>query len=381
MKLMHIVENLDKGAVENWLVNVFLESRKIRPDWEWTFYCIVGKPGRLDEKVRAAGGKIIYSEVTVSKKIKFLQQLRKTLIQGQFDIIHAHHDYLSGFYLLASAGLTFKRRILHIHNNDKGIPVGNRTLYKVLLPIFRWLGLKLSDVVLGISNHTLNDFKMKYSSGKPEFEVLYYGIDLTPYAIQPDRDSIRTALNLPAGSKILLFTGRMIEEKNPVYLIRILQALLLHRNDVFAVFAGKGPLEDAVVSLASEYKIKDHIRMLGWSDKIAVLMKSSDVFVFPRLETPKEGLGLVVVEAQAAGLPTFITEGIVKDAVIIPEIVFYQELKNLDQWVEDINCILDRGPAISNETALSRMKDSTFELGNATNNLIHFYERKFISLN
>ena len=52
MKIIHIVENLDKGAVENWLVNIFIESRKTRPGWEWTFYCILGKEGRLDEKVK-----------------------------------------------------------------------------------------------------------------------------------------------------------------------------------------------------------------------------------------------------------------------------------------------------------------------------------------
>jgi hypothetical protein len=103
MKIIHIVENLDKGAVENWLVSIFIESRKIRPDWEWTFYCILGNEGRLDEKVRSAGGRIIYSPVTVSNKLAFLKNLRRELTKGRYDILHAHHDYLSGFYLLASA--------------------------------------------------------------------------------------------------------------------------------------------------------------------------------------------------------------------------------------------------------------------------------------
>jgi len=376
MKLIHIVENLDRGAVENWIVNIFLESRKTRPDWDWTFYCILGKPGRLDEKVIAAGGKIVFSPVTVSEKLKFLRHLRTTFIRGNYDIVHAHHDYLSGFYLLAAAGLKFKRRILHIHNNDKGLPVGNRFLHKTLLPVFRWTGIKMSDDILGISEHTLNEFRMRYASPGPNFKVLYYGIDLTPFAVQPDREKLRSSLNLPGQSKILLFTGRMIDEKNPVYLVRILQALLKHRNDVYAVFAGKGPLEDEVIKYASEFQISEHIRMIGWTDSIAALMKSSDVFIFPRLETPKEGLGLVVVEAQAAGLPAFITEGIVNDAVIIPEMVYYRSLDDLDQWVEGINKILDSGAAISKETAFHRMQNSTFELSHATENLIEIYERK-----
>ena len=71
MKIIHIVENLNKGAVENWLVNVFVESRKIKPNWEWTFYCILGEEGGLDRKVKAAGGKIIYAPCSISNKIQF----------------------------------------------------------------------------------------------------------------------------------------------------------------------------------------------------------------------------------------------------------------------------------------------------------------------
>jgi glycosyltransferase involved in cell wall biosynthesis len=376
MKLIHIVENLDRGAVENWIVNIFLESRKVKPDWEWTFYCILGNPGRLDEKVLAAGGKIIYSPVTVSEKVKFLRHLRAALIRGHYDIVHAHHDYLSGFYLLATVGLKFKRRILHIHNNDKGLPVGNRFLYKILTPVFRWTGIKMSDDVLGISEHTLNEFRMGYSRYCPNFKVLYYGIDLAPYSEQPDREALRASLNLPKGSRILLFTGRMIDEKNPMFVVRILQELLKRRNDVYAVFAGKGPLEESVMKYAVELNIKEHVRLVGWIDKMGNLMKSSDVFIFPRLETPKEGLGLVVVEAQAAGLPAFITRGIVKDAVIIPEMVFYHSLDHLDQWVHGIEKILESGPALSQEAALFRMQNSAFELSHAANNLIQYYERK-----
>src|SRR5687768_6841150 len=119
LKIIHIVENLDKGAVENWLVNIFFETRKIKPDWHWTFYCILGREGRLDQKVRNAGGEIIYSPVSVSRKLAFLRNLRKVLIAGGYDIIHSHHDYLSGYYLTATAGIKFRKRVLQIHNTDK----------------------------------------------------------------------------------------------------------------------------------------------------------------------------------------------------------------------------------------------------------------------
>src|SRR5690349_1118654 len=205
MKIIHIVENLDKGAVENWLVNVFVESRKIKPDWEWTFYCILGREGRLDERVKNAGGKIIYSPVTVSNKLGFLKSLRAVLKKERYDILHAHHDYLSGFYMLASAGVKFKKRLLHIHNTDKALPVSNKILHNLLLGPFRRLALMLSDQIIGISQHTLADFANRKNVPDKKFIILYYGVDFSRFEMSVDKIAMREDFQLPAHSKMLLY--------------------------------------------------------------------------------------------------------------------------------------------------------------------------------
>ncbi|MBK6815318.1 MAG: glycosyltransferase [Saprospiraceae bacterium] len=95
--------------------------------------------------------------------MEFLKALRKTLKQGQYDIIHSHHDYLSGFYLIASQGIKFKKRILQIHNTDEALPVGNKFLRKVLLSPLKLLAVHYSDLIVGISVHTLKQFIKKTS--------------------------------------------------------------------------------------------------------------------------------------------------------------------------------------------------------------------------
>jgi glycosyltransferase involved in cell wall biosynthesis len=374
LRIIHIVENLDKGAVENWLVNIFLSSRKTRPDWHWTFYCILGKEGRLDEKVREAGGEIIYSPVIISHKISFLRHLRSVLKNGSYDIIHAHHDYLSGFYLLASAGIRFKKRILQIHNTDKALPVGNPHLHQVLLGPFRKLCFYFSDLIVGISEDTLIEFTGGKKLKRPKFKVLYYGIDLRRFEDNASPAEFRSNLGIPEHSKILLFVGRMNELKNPVYIIEILVALLKSRNDVYGVFVGKGDQEAIITKKAAELGIANHIRLLGWHDNISGIMKNADVFVFPRNEFPKEGLGLVVVEAQAAGLPMFITKGIVQDAIILEELAFYTDLNDPLKWSEKISAVLNNGAPISRKEALAKMKQSKFELNIATGNFVNLYE-------
>lgn len=365
---------MDKGAVENWLVNIFIESRKIKPSWDWTFYCILGRRGKLDEKVISAGGKIIYSPVTVSNKIQFLKHLRSTLIKEKYDIIHSHHDYLSGFYLLATTGISFKKRILHIHNTDRALPIGNRLLHKVLLKPFKRLGLYFSDIVLGISENTIDEFVGEGWRNNSKFQLLYYGVDFSKFDAPIDQEEYRRQFNIPNAGKIILFVGRMNDLKNPVYVVDVLHGVLKKRSDVYAVFVGKGDQEEAIKQKADQYGINNHVRIIGWREDIAGIMKSSDIFIFPRKEYPKEGLGLVVVEAQGAGLPLFITRGIVNDAIIIKELAFYNELANLEAWEEQVNKVLNKGALISKKDSLAIMKASRFELNIATSNLIGIYE-------
>jgi glycosyltransferase involved in cell wall biosynthesis len=374
LKIIHIVENLDKGAVENLLVNMFLESKKYRPDWKWTFFCILGKEGRLDEKVRQAGGEIIYSPVTVSNKFVFLKNLRKVLKTGGFDILHSHHDYLSGFYLVATMGIRFKKRVLQIHNTDESLPVGSGFIRKLLLRPLKTFALYFSDIVAGVSGIALSQFVNTNSKTNPKYLVLYPGIDLNRFAKEPNRETLRKTLDIATNTKILLFVGRMNDLKNPVYVVEVLNEILKVRKDVYALFIGKGDKEKFVIQAAERYGIATHIRMLGWHEDVPSVMKSSDVFVFPRIEHPKEALGLVIIEAQAAGLPMFITHGIVEDSIVINELAHYNSLNDPAEWARQVIRILNTPPAITREECLQDMRSSHFDLGNAAKNLIDLYE-------
>jgi glycosyltransferase involved in cell wall biosynthesis len=372
MKIINIVENLDKGAVENWLVNVFIESRKFRPNWEWTFYCILGLPGNLDQKVKNNGGVIIYSPCTVTKKRRFIQSLHKVLIAGEYDIIHSHHDYLSGFYLLATFGISFKKRILHIHNTDAILPIGNKFLNNLFLEPLRRLSIYFSDIIVGISCHTLHKYISKYNLGNKKSLILYYGIKLDKYQSEDNLNLFREKLQLPKNVKLILFCGRINYLKNPIFIVDILSELLKLDKTYHAVFVGEGNLTNELLDRALKLEVLNNVHLMGWRDDIELIMKSCDVFVFPRIETPKEGLGLVVVEAQAAALPMVLSNGILNDAIVIPELAHFIPLDNNPEiWAE---VIINTKKNISFSDAIKIMNNSKFSMSIATQNLIKLYE-------
>ena len=375
MKVLHIIENLNVGAVENWLVRVTQEASRIRPGIKWTFYCTLGIPGKLDADVRQYGCEIIYSPCPLNEKSKFFIHLRRELKRGGYDILHCHHDLLSAFYLAASIGVKIHRRIVHVHNTDEALPTSSRIKYKMLAEPMRQLCLKRSDHIAGISEHVLRKF-VRGAGPKPGRDVVvYYGLDVQRFANpKTDPSTLRLSLGLPADSKILLFLGRMNELKNPCFVVEVLKHVTGEMPNTVAVFAGTGPLESEVQRMSLELGLEKRVRVLGWRDDSVSLLHAADVFVFPRLEEPKEGLGLVVVEAQATGLPMITSHGILDDAIVIPDLVQRLPLSLGPQaWAQAVVGILKKASR-NREMALQTVALSRFSLQNSARTLLTLYE-------
>src|SRR5438477_5961611 len=125
-RVIHIVENLDRGAVENWLLRMLRHARKQRVEVDWTFYCISDQLGRLETEAQNLGATIIRSPVPIGNKIKFVSALRSELQHGRYDILHSHHDLISAVYLVAAMQTRIRRRIVHVHNADEQVLTPSR---------------------------------------------------------------------------------------------------------------------------------------------------------------------------------------------------------------------------------------------------------------
>src|SRR5204863_195341 len=106
--------------------------------------------------------------------------------------------------------------------------------------------------------HTLDTFLHGRQRRPTRHIVHYYGVDPTPF--QPvqkyDRTAFRRSLNLPDDALILLFGGRLVLEKNPVFVVDVLARLRMIENRAVAVFAGSGPLERNIEGRAEQLGVQ-----------------------------------------------------------------------------------------------------------------------------
>ncbi len=375
IRILQIVENLNTGAVENWLYRIFAAASVEYPDYHWTFFCTLGKPGRLDDKVRQLGGEIIYSPHAIGDKRAFLSSLRAVIKDGHYDILHCHHDFVSAVYLFASLGIKMRKRIVHVHNTDEALPTPSAVKRFLLKEPMRQTCLHLADNIVGISREALARFTQGANAKPGRDRVVYYSVDTSQFRQQiSTREQFRLELGFSAKAKVLLFTGRMTPLKNPLFVVEILAQLAETDPNVVAVFAGAGPLEARVRELAQENKLTDRVRVLGWRDDTAAIMRLSDVLIFPRLEEPKEGLGLVLVEAQAAGLPVLASPSITEDVQVIPELFEIIPLSaGPKAWAQQVSAILSQDQ-LPRQRHLERIESSHFSMTTSVSNLMSLYQ-------
>jgi glycosyltransferase involved in cell wall biosynthesis len=363
---LHIVESLDRGAVENWLLRMLSHARRRGVPLDWTFYCQLERPGALDGEARSLGAGVIQSPVALSRKTAFMRALRREIGRGRYDVLHCHHDLLSAMYLMASLGLPIGRRIVHVHNASQDLPTANRVKQALYRAPFRYICLRISDTVAANSNHTLDTFLAGRARLSNRHVICPCAVDAEPFRnARADRIGFRRSLGLPDDALILLFAGRIVPEKNPLFALEVLAEI--HRRDhrVYGVFAGTGSLEPDLHQRAKELDIADALRPIGWRSDLPEIMCSSDCFILPSPESPMEGFGLAVLEAQLAGLPLLLSGGVPDDPLLPGAVLRRLPLAaGANTWADAALALLGDG-APSRSAAGDHLMRSPFHPDNA----------------
>lgn len=352
-------------------MRTYREAKRADSTTDWTFYCSLPRAGAHDQSMQALGASVIHSPCEWNQARKFMSALRKELTRG-YSVLHCHHDFMSALYLISAIGLRLKR-IVHVHNTDEALPTPSRLKRTLLLEPFRRVCLHQSNYVVGISKDTLTTF-LRGRSPRPNRDVVrYYNIDETAFKqVKADRAEFLQQLELEDNAKLLLCLGRMVALKNPVKTVDIMCEIMKVDPKTIGVFAGDGDLLMNAKERAAELGMSPRFRFLGWRSDTIRIMKCSDLLVFPRLESPKEGLGLVVVEAQAAGLPVITTPGISDDAIFTEMVERISLNSPLSTWVSHAQRLLQL-PRRSAAECQELLAASEFAMAKSVSQLTSLY--------
>lgn len=156
-------------------------------------------------------------------------------------------------------------------------------------------------------------------------------IDLERFRFNPSiRESVRRELGLE-GKFVIGHAGRFCIQKNHDFLIDVFAEVYRQRNDAVLVLVGNGELFDEVKAKVHRLGLDNAVVFLGVRGDVDRLYQAMDVFVLP---SRYEGLGIVNIEAQTAGLPCVVSDVVPLEAKMTDQIIFLPLYKNADKWAE-----------------------------------------------
>lgn len=252
--------------------------------------------------------------------LKYMRAIYKILKNGKYDVLHVHgNSAMMIFDTLPAVFAGTKVRIVHSHNTT----CTHMKAHKLLKPFFS----KCYTHAFACGEDA-----GKWLFGNKKFEVLNNGINLENYAFNAQvRKDYRQKLNV-TNEKVIGHVGNFIEQKNHPFLLESFARLLEKEPSSVLVLFGDGDNLNEVQNKIAELKIEENVRFMGKSNEIAQYMQAMDVFVLPSLY---EGLPVVLVEAQSAGLPCIVADTVAREANLSEEMT-YIPIDSADKWVDEI---------------------------------------------
>lgn len=306
---------IDKGGIEKAIINIYrgIDHGKLLIDF------IVRKPqkGYYHEEIEAYGGRIFnLFEKTKYKgntKWNFYMDLywifsfyRILKSKGPFCAVHIVYPNLDGLLIVAAAVAGVPVRIAHSRNtgfDDNEQP----SLMRVLLRKFQLLaGKKYATHIWGCSKAACQylfgqDIMKDKRAEVPPNPISIYDFINRPY----NKNQACKQLNLSPEKVNFINVGRYALQKNQVFLLQFFAQMLKQRKDLHLILTGPGPLENEIRSQIIKLNIENHVTMLDRNTDIPLALAAADYFLLPSLY---EGFGNVLIEAQAASIPCFVSD-------------------------------------------------------------------------
>ncbi len=206
------------------------------------------------------------------------------------------------------------------------------------------------------------------------WKVSFCGVDLSPFAAEVNREQVRTELGLAADALVVGHVGKFsaFPQKNQSFLLKVVAEMAQRRPSVHLLLIGDGPRRASVEREATELGVDNRTTFLGSRPDVTRLLKGAiDVFVFPSLF---EGLGLALVEAQAAGVPCVCSDVIPEEAGVVPELIARLSLSDsASAWAEEVARVADRSRRVSQAEALAQVERSPFHIERSVESLQAYY--------
>ncbi|MEM9340813.1 MAG: glycosyltransferase family 4 protein, partial [Bacteroidota bacterium] len=190
----------------------------------------------------------------VKSEFEFFTQSVSNIAQTlDFDLIYAH-DWVTFQAAKKLKERTKKPLVLHVHSLD--VDRISSTSHSWVFNIEK-TAFEIADAIISVSNYSANRIHKFYAIPTQKIHTVYNGCSLTLF---PNYKKI-------FDEPVVLFAGRLTNQKAPQVFIEIAEKILQKRKDIRFVMAGEGPMKNSLIEMAAHKGIGDHVHFTGFVDR------------------------------------------------------------------------------------------------------------------
>lgn len=364
IRILHVIGSLENGGSQSMVMNIYrkIDRTKIQFDF------VVNRDSELffANEIEDLGGKIFMmprfdiKNITkyISEWINFFEK------HPEYKVIHGHVRSTASIYLSIAKKYGLKT-IAHSHSTSSG-----RGLQSFIKNILQLPLRYISDYLFACSLDAGIWLFGNRACKKENFHLIKNAIDVDKYTFDLEkRNKMRTELCID-DKLVIGHIGRFSAPKNHTFLIDVFHKLHERNKNTLLMLVGDGELRKTIEKKVNHLNIQDHVIFTGIRTDIPDLLQAMDVFVFPSLY---EGLGIVLIEAQASCLPCIVSDAIPKEAFVLNNIHTVSLKSSSEKWAEIIQNQLNLLHENSRYNTSKLIKKSGYEIVESTSWLENFY--------
>lgn len=322
------------GGLETIILNILKHIDKTQ--YKLDFILGSNHQCEFENEIVSNRGKIYKVTPWGKNPIKHRSELKKILLSSDgYDFVWVNTASATNISMQVITKKYTKSKII-VHCHGVSFEVQNKIKYlivKLLHKINHKKLLVLTDYPFACSNKAAD-----WLFGRKVFDekcgkIINNAIEAERYLFNIEKRNKYRKKYLLNDRFVICHVGRMSKVKNHIFLIDIFKEINKENKNSILMLIGDGDMEDAVKKRVDDYGMSEKVLFMGARNDVPELLQAADVLVLPSIS---EGFGLVVIEAQAAGLQCIVSKAVPKEAKITELVEYFSITKSAEFWAKEI---------------------------------------------
>lgn len=300
LKILLVAGTMNVGGIENQLMHLLRQADKQK--FRFDFTTTIAHPYYQDEMEALGAGCIRIPSTDEKHFLRYCRSLYRVMREGKYDVVHSHELFHSGMVLLTARLAGVKRRFAHAHNWMEGAdPKAKKSLRrKVYNHVMQRLIQRNATDFVACSSLAGKFLFGESVIGQSSYHLVYNSVDTAKFIEKYDEEESGEFCD--DGWINVIQVGRFTPVKNQLFTAEIARELKRRGEKIRFLCVGNigGEYEESVKARIADYGLEEQMLLLGVRKDIDSLMRKSSAFLLP---SRYEGMPLVLIEAQASGLP------------------------------------------------------------------------------